>query len=135
MRRKQMRLWVALLLPALVLRALIPLGFMPTFGPGYDVRFVVCEGYAPLPGATYSMSMGMPMGMPMDAASGNAPAPHQDHGTCPYGSAPALGGLPAFAIVLVSVQHVAERPASSAQVEYFVLSPRAQSPRGPPVAI
>ena len=45
-----MRLWVALLLPALLLRSLIPLGFMPTFGPGYEVRFVVCECYAPTPG-------------------------------------------------------------------------------------
>src|ERR1700676_1260995 len=106
MSRKRMRLWVALLLPALLLRSLIPLGFMPAFGPGYDVRFVVCEGYAPMPGTASSVSMDMSMDMTMDAASGHAPAPHQDRGTCPFGSAPALGGLPTLAIVLVSVQHV-----------------------------
>ena len=130
MSRKRMRLWVALLLPALLLRSLIPLGFMPTFGPGYNVQFVVCEGYAPMPGTAPSMSMDPSMDMPMDAATGNAP--HQDHGSCTYGSAPALGGLPTLAIVLVAVQHVAQRAFVTAQVEYFEVSPRAQSPRGPP---
>jgi hypothetical protein len=134
MRRKQVRWWVALLLPALLLRALIPLGFMPMFGPGYDVRFVVCEGYAPTPGTTSSMSMDMstdmPRDVPIDGATG-APA-HQDHGTCPYGSAPALGGLPFLAIVLVALQHVPAPAAFTAQVYYFAISPRAQSPRGPP---
>ena len=126
-----MRLWVALLLPALLLRSLIPLGFMPTFGPDYEVRFVVCEGYAPTPGTASSMSMDMSMDMHMDAAeTGNAP--HQDHGSCTYGSAPALGGLPTLAIVLVAVQHVTELAVTTAQVEYFQISPRAQSPRGPP---
>jgi hypothetical protein len=130
MSHKRTRLWVALLLPALVLRSLIPLGFMPTFGPGYDVRFVVCEGYAPMPGTASSMSMDMSMDMSADGAAGNAP--HQDHGTCPYGSAPALGGIPTVAIVLMAVQHVAQRAVTTAQVDYFEVSPRAQSPRGPP---
>lgn len=125
-----MRLWVALLLPALLLRSLIPLGFMPTFGSGYDVRFVVCEGYAPTPGTASSMSMDMSTHTSMDGATGT-PA-HQDHGTCPYGSAPALGWLPSLAIVLVALQHVAAPTAFTAQVEYFAISPRAQSPRGPP---
>ena len=128
-----MQLWVALLLPALLLRSLIPLGFMPTFGPGYEVRFVVCEGYAPTPGTASSMSMDMSMNMDMHMdAAGTGNAPHQDHGSCTYGSAPALGGLPTLAIVLVAVQHVAERAVTTAQVEYFQVSPRAQSPRGPP---
>ena len=69
MRRKRLRWWVALLLPALVLRSLIPLGFMPMFGPGYGVQFVLCEGYAPVAGTTSSMSMSMSMDMPMDAAT------------------------------------------------------------------
>jgi hypothetical protein len=130
MSRKRMRLWVALLLPALLLRSLIPLGFMPTFGPGYDVRFVVCEGYAPTPGTASSMSMDMSMDMHMDATTGDAP--HQDHTSCTYGSAPALGGLPTLAIVVVAVQHVVERAVTTAQVDYFEVSPRAQSQRGPP---
>src|ERR1700730_193998 len=129
MSRKRMRLWVALLLPALLLRSLIPLGFMPTFGPGYEVRFVVCEGYAPTPGTASSMSMDMSMDMHMDAG-GTGNAPHQDHTSCTYGSAPALGGLPTLAIVVVAVQHVVERGFTTAQVGYFEVSPRAQSQRG-----
>jgi hypothetical protein len=143
MRRKRLRWWVALLLPALVLRSLIPLGFMPMFGPGYGVQFVLCEGYAPVPGTTSSMSMSMSMDMPMDAATdpqgqnhaspvdGGAPV-HQDHGTCPYGSAPALGGLPTLAVVLVAIQPPAVPAVIAAQVGYFEISPRAQSSRGPP---
>jgi hypothetical protein len=132
MGRKRAQWWVALLLPSLVLRSLIPLGFMPLFGPGYDVRLVVCESYAPVPGATSSMSMDVSMDMPMDTAGpGGGPA-HQDHGTCPYGSAPALGGLPTLAVVFVAVQPTAGPAVTAAQVAYFQVSPRAQSSRGPP---
>jgi hypothetical protein len=143
MRRKRLRWWVALLLPALVLRSLIPLGFMPMFGPGYGVQFVLCEGYAPVPETTPSASMSMSMDMPMSVATdptgqtvaahadGGAPL-HQDHGTCPYGSAPALAGLPTLAVVLVAVQPAAEPAVIAAQVGYYEISPRAQSSRGPP---
>ena len=152
MGRKRVRWWAALLLPALVLRSVIPLGFMPMFGPGLGVQFVLCEGYAPVPGTTSSPSMAMDM--PMDGAPGavansasggsdhsrqnDAPlvdggAPvHQDHGTCPYGTAPALGGLPALTVALVSDQPVAAPVVAAAQVAYFEVSPRAQSSRGPP---
>jgi hypothetical protein len=135
MGRKRVRWWAALLLPALVLRSLIPLGFMPMFGPGLGVQFVLCEGYAPVPGTTPSMSMAMDM--PMDGGAsaprvdGSAPD-HQDHGTCPYGTAPALGGLPALAVALVSDQPVAAPVVAAAQVAYFQIPPRAQSSRGPP---
>jgi hypothetical protein len=153
MGRKRVRWWAALLLPALVLRSLIPLGFMPMFGPGLGVQFVLCEGYAPVPGttpSTSSMAMAMPMdGVPSAVANsstdgsdharqtdaplvdGGAPD-HQDHGTCPYGTAPALGGLPALAVALVSDQPVAAPVVAAAQVAYFQISPRAQSSRGPP---
>jgi hypothetical protein len=142
MGRKRVRWWAALLLPALVLRSLIPLGFMPMFGPGLGVQFVLCEGYAPVPGTTSSMSMAMAMDMPTDGSDharqtdaplvdGGAPD-HQDHGTCPYGTAPALGGLPALAVALVSDQPVAAPVVAAAQVAYFQISPRAQSSRGPP---
>jgi hypothetical protein len=140
--RKRVRWWVALLLPCLVLRSLIPLGFMPMFGPGYGVELVLCAGYAPVSGTTASMSMDMPM----DAASGTpghlqqnvAPpvaggAPdHQDHGTCHYGASPALGGLPTLGMVLVTVGLAAELAVPAPQVAYFKVSPRAQSSRGPP---
>ena len=140
MGRKRVRWWAALLLPALVLRSLIPLGFMPMFGPGLGVQFVLCEGYAPVPGTTSSMAMDMPMdgGASADHSRHDAPRvdggtpDHQDHGTCPYGTAPALGGLPALAVALVSDQPVAAPVVAVAQVAYFLISPRAQSSRGPP---
>jgi hypothetical protein len=150
MSRKRVRWWAALLLPALVLRSLIPLGFMPMFGPALGVQFVLCEGYAPVPGTTSSMAMAMPMdGVPSAVAnsstagpdhSGQIDAPlvdggapgHQDHGTCPYGTAPALGGLPALAVALVSDQPGAAPVVAAPQVAYFQIPPRAQSSRGPP---
>ena len=91
---------IAILLPIL-LRALIPVGFMPMFAPGFGVRLVLCDGYAAAPHPA-SMPMDMPADMRMDPSDsaagphGGRPA-HEDHGTCPYGSSPALGALPTLA--------------------------------------
>jgi hypothetical protein len=118
-----------MVLPGFVLRALIPLGFMPMFGPGHGVTLTLCEGYAPIA----SMAADMPADMPMDTHGehGRPPA-HQDHGACPYGASPALAALahsthPAFAIQPLS-------PASLAapQIEHAEIAPRAQTPRAPP---
>lgn len=85
-RRRQTRCWAAALLPGLFLRSLIPLGFMPMFGPGFSVGVTLCPAYAPIPDmassgssvrgsdqATADSSMGMPgmdisMDMPMSGA-------------------------------------------------------------------
>jgi hypothetical protein len=145
-RRKQVRWWVALLLPCLLLRSLIPLGFMPMFGPGYGVRFVLCESYAPVPGTAASMSMDMNMDPAMHAMAGvpdhlrqnDAPPvdgstpDHQDHGNCPYGASPALGGFPTQPIVSVTIEPASALVLTAPQVTYFRISPRAQSSRGPP---
>ncbi len=109
MSHKRVRWWVALLLPGLVLRSLIPLGFMPMFGPAYGVALVLCAGYAPVLGTTASMSMEMPMDAPMDGQPGTPDhQDHQDHSTCPYGASPALGGLPTLGILLVTAAPAAE---------------------------
>jgi hypothetical protein len=42
------------LLPGLLLRSLIPVGFMPMFGPGLSVGLMLCPAYAPLPVAISS---------------------------------------------------------------------------------
>ncbi len=127
-----------MLLPGLLLRSLIPLGFMPMFEAGYGVRFVLCESYAPVPGTAASGSMDMRMDpamhamaegapdhlRPNDAPPGEGGAPdHQDHGTCPYGTSPALGGFPTPGIVSATVE-----PATT----LVLTAPRAQSSRGPP---
>ena len=138
--------WVAMMLPGLLLRALIPLGFMPTFGPSLRVQLTLCEGYAPAPSTAMDMSMDMPMDMPMGvpvqhhpggdpSPGGNRSPVHQDHGACPYGASPTLAALPALADVPVTVQPPAPSPISAPQVVSFEILPRAQSPRGPPVEV
>jgi len=129
-------------LPGLLLRALIPLGFMPNFGPDFSVRLTLCDGYAPVPSMAMDMSMDMPMGASTDmpaphhpAAPGNGLPSHQEHGTCPYGASATLAALTASSVVLQTVQVSATSLISSPQVNYFELSPRAQSPRGPPLPV
>jgi hypothetical protein len=139
---KRMRWWAAaVLLPGLLLRAFIPVGFMPMVGPGYRVQLVVCDSYAPVPWATDSMQMdmSMPMDPGMDMSqhhhadgAGGGPPVHQDHGSCPYGSSPALGGTPTLAVLPAVLPQAPELIVATPQVAYFAVSPRAQSPRGPP---
>jgi hypothetical protein len=62
---------------------------------------------------------------------GGAPD-HQDHGNCPYGASPALGGFPTQSLVSVTVEAAAALALTAPQVSYFKISPRAQSSRGPP---
>jgi len=47
--RRSIRSWALLLLPGLLLRSLIPVGFMPMFGPGFSVGLMLCPVYAPVP--------------------------------------------------------------------------------------
>lgn len=138
--RKRVKWWAVIFLPIL-LRALIPVGFMPMVGPGFTVQLVLCDGYAPGPRMA-AMPPGMPMDMPMDMgmgmgttspdSQGGAPV-HDDHSNCPYGSAPALGALPALAsLPALLIQRSHESSLATTQVAYVEVSPRAQSPRGPP---
>ena len=135
---KRVRWWAVIFLPIL-LRALIPVGFMPIFGPGFGVQLVVCDGYAPVPWSNEaSKAMGMPADMPMDGGMDGSPSPrhghsgHEDHGTCPFGASPVLGALPSLAKVPLWVERSQEPAVAAAQVAYFQVSFRAQSPRGPP---
>jgi hypothetical protein len=140
--RSRANWWVVLVLPGLLLRALIPVGFMPVFGPNFSVRLTLCDGYAPVPSMAMEMSMDMPMGASADmpaqhhpaAPRNDIPSP-QEHGTCPYGASPTLAALTALSVVSQAVQISATALISSPQVSYFELSPRAQSPRGPPLQV
>lgn len=136
--RKPTKWWAVFLLPIL-LRALVPAGFMPMVGPGFSVQIVVCDGYAPVPWTTAStMPTDMPIDMPMagmdtSASHSGTPSHHQDQSNCPYGGAPALGALPTLAILPSLLLQRSLGPAvARAQVAYFEVFPRAQSPRGPP---
>ncbi|MGH7118295.1 MAG: hypothetical protein ACREFP_04800 [Acetobacteraceae bacterium] len=94
-----------LLLPGLLLRSLIPVGFMPMFGPGFSVGLMLCPVYAPIPDvarsgsfvggrapaaadASMAMSgMDIAMDMPMSDATDQAPVAQSPSG----GRAPAPG--------------------------------------------
>ena len=86
------------------------------------------------------MSMDMPMGAATDVpalhhAPANGVPSHQEHGICPYGASPTLAALPALSAISQTVPVSATSFISSPQVTYFGLSPRAQSPRGPPLEV
>lgn len=136
MGHKRVRWWVALLLPGFLLRALIPVGFMPAIGPDHSVRLVICDSYAPMPMMDMEMDAhtDMPVhgDMPMHAGGKGSPV-HQEHGGCPYGYSPALGALPTLSLGPLVVQRAAPLVVAAPQIVYFQVPPRAQSPRGPPV--
>jgi hypothetical protein len=145
-RRQRAFWWVAIVLPGFLLRSLIPVGFMPMFGPGLHLSLMLCEGYAPIATAAAAMPMAvhmdmpMPMDMPMDrAGAGRAPHPeprdHQDHSTCPYGTGPTLAAVALWTTPALRLERPADPPAVVPQVPAGEIIPRAQSPRGPPIEV
>lgn len=134
--------WVAIVLPGFLLRSLIPIGFMPAFGPGLSARLMLCEGYAPVPSMVVSTAMDMPMAGPAqhdpagDSHSGGNHTPtHQDHSACPYGASPALAALPLLAVVPPVIQPSPQALRETPQVAHYQIAARAQSPRGPPLPV
>ena len=129
---KRARGLTAWLLAVFLLRSLIPVGFMPIIGPGHSLQLALCDGYAPVPSMPMSQSMDMSMDPHMDMSQPRH-ATHQDHGTCLFGSSPALGApLTVCAHPLVHLQSTGI-PALAAQLDHSEVPHRAQSARGPPV--
>jgi Protein of unknown function (DUF2946) len=134
LRGKRLRGWVAVLLPILLLRALIPVGFMPMVGADHSVRLVICDSYAPVPNSMMGMAMDGDMDMSHASGAGGSGGPpvHQDHGSCPYGASPALGALPTLALLPVVFHRPATIMAAAPRVDFLPAPYRAHSPRGPP---
>jgi Protein of unknown function (DUF2946) len=134
LRGKRLRGWVAVLLPILLLRALIPVGFMPMVGSDHSVRLVICDSYAPLPTPMMDMAMDGDMDMSHSSGAGGSGGPpvHQEHGGCPYGASPALGALPTLALLPVVFHRPAAILVAAPRVDFHPALYRAQSPRGPP---
>jgi hypothetical protein len=142
-------LWLALLLPAFVLRSLVPMGFMPMFGPGLSVGLMMCDGYAPVPHRPMAMDMPMDAGMDMSThATGQAAEPlhgrlpdstgrgspaQQSHSACPYGASPVFAGAPALATASLEVGRSPDQVLTAPQLTAFQSIARAQSPRAPPI--
>ena len=134
-----------MVLPGLILRALIPLGFMPKFGPGTSVQLMMCDGYAPVPWMSTDMSMDMPTDRPMEMAahhaggkheSGRSDSPgHASHSACPYAASSTLASLVASIDVPTPARLTTSSLISAPQVAHFKIAPRAQSPRGPPLEV
>jgi hypothetical protein len=131
--RRRTALLALIVLPVLVLRALIPIGFMPVSDRG-GIHLDFCPGEAQPPGALAGA-----------LAAGHLAHGHHHHGGADHGSptpvshAPclfALSASPAFApaIVALAVTPPAATPLAEATSRPVFLPAivRAQSPRGPP---
>ena len=133
-RRTRIRSWVALLLPVLLWRALIPIGFMPMIGLDHSVQLVICDSYAPLPAGLMDMPMDGDMDMSHSEGGGDGGAPvHPDHGSCPYGSGPALGALPTLAVAPVMGDQPSARIFFSPDIRVVQTLSPAHAARAPPV--
>ena len=115
--RRRRELVTSTLLVALVLRALIPVGFMPASGEGFSLT--ICRADFPASSA------------PQDPGRHPGNPPHIEH--CAFGNAPAAG--PA-----TEVARVVPTPVTAAEPMLFLCAPlhinvglvRVQQPRGPP---
>jgi hypothetical protein len=122
LRRRQR--WLARLLPLLLLRSLIPVGFMPVAaGAGF---IGLCPDAAAMP-------PGMVMHEHMHHAGGadqNGHAP-----PCPFALSAAIAGVPTLSELIAHFSAVApaELPAFASLRIATIL--RAQAPRGPPLSL
>jgi len=136
--------WLAIVLPGFLLRALIPIGFMPLFAPGLNgglgVGMMLCDGGAHHAGNVVSPHQSpdkSPDKSPDNDSSpsgGGSPA-HNDHSLCPYGASSALAAPSNCSIVPVTLQRSDDPPLSVAQILHFNVAARAQSPRAPPIGV
>jgi hypothetical protein len=126
------------LLGMLLLRAYVPVGFMPAGGSPFLLELCPAAGALPIPTGTdghMDMSMDPHMEMPagMDMSAGTHPGHQHGHfDQCPFGSAPAAGPLSQFLVFesaglapsFAPVDFQSARPSQRPQ--------RAHPPRGPP---
>jgi hypothetical protein len=132
------RQWLALLvLPALVFRALIPVGFMPLVDADGGITIGFCPGEAALPGGTQdhqSAAHGAHQHQHHRGGNGSedSSTSAQHHTPCLF--AAGAGGAPAPAIVTLetAAPEVAQVVHDDAAEVFLPTILRAQSPRGPP---
>jgi hypothetical protein len=128
--RTRRRQWLpaALVLPILVLRALIPVGYMPVSDRG-GLYIDFCPGEAQPPGALAASHLAHHHHH--KGADQGTPAP-ESHAPCLF----ALSASPAFTPAVLAaavIPPAATPPAESPARRVFVPAiVRAQSPRGPP---
>ena len=126
------RQWLAwLLLPALLLRALIPAGFMPVAGAG-GPHLGFCPGAGELPpGATAPAAHGSERGHTHHGGDGRGIPVTPHHPACVFsaGATTAFAVPPTDALPAPALASLTERIAAPVFLPAIL---RAQSPRGPP---
>jgi hypothetical protein len=126
LRTRKTRLWaVACLLPALALRVLVPVGFMPVFGAGEPFTMQMCHGSGPVPAASQPLPDG---GAPASDGRGH-------HAPCPFAATGTAA--PPSAIVVSLPDTSAPEPAAATAGHVVILrtTHEPQSPRAPPAVI
>ena len=114
--RRRRELVTSILLVTLVLRALIPVGFMPASGQGFSLT--LCRAAFAAPSA------------PQDTGPHPGNPLHVEH--CAFGNAPAAGPAMEVARVLPTAVTAAEPILLSEPLRINVGLVRVQQPRGPP---
>src|ERR1700730_6008837 len=114
--RRRRELVTSILLVPLVLRALIPVGFMPASGEGFSLT--LCRAAFAAPPA------------PQDTGQHPGNPLHVEH--CAFGNAPAAGPAMEVARVLPTAVTAAEPILLSEPLRINVGLVRVQQPRGPP---
>jgi hypothetical protein len=130
--RKRRRRWALLALPALALRALIPVGFMPVAtADGLSIEF--CPDAGPLPAAA-SAAADAHAQHHHHTEGGSEPSSATHHAPCLFAASATLAAAPDAASV--AAPHAHPRAPGDADVSARAFVPsivRAQSPRAPPV--
>ncbi len=134
LRRRRHRL-TGLLLPALLLRALIPLGFMPVVaGGGLAIGF--CPGAGLLPSGIAATHHTLEAEHQHAGHSGGAPvAPGSGahHAPCLFATSATAAFAPAVLVPAENAAGFALRGVSAAEQLFPATILRAQSSRGPPL--
>jgi hypothetical protein len=131
-RRRRLAL---LVLPALLLRALIPAGFMPLAGAG-GLYLGFCPGAGPLPpGLSASATHASHLGHEHHGGHGSGPVdPSHQHPACLFSA----GAAATFAAAPVVAPSVVASLAPRADFSAGIFLPailRSQSSRGPPIPV
>lgn len=122
--RRRLLLAAFILLPALALRALVPVGFMPGQHAGFGVAMELCTSQGLQTIIVYPDGGGDP-----------APAGKHVDAPCAYALGAVVG--PAPLLPGVALAHAPALPPAHAVVRTVAAAtcPRAQSPRGPPALV
>jgi hypothetical protein len=129
--RADRRRWALLALPALLLRALIPVGFMPVAtADGLSIEF--CPDAGPLPAAASGAAD--PHAHHHHHQGGPDPSSASHHAPCPFAASATLAAAPEAASAAAPHAHLRAPGDADLRARAFVPSiVRAQSPRAPPV--